>query len=156
MAALVLVKPTGMMWINWSQQDDVIRWKHFLRYWLLVRGIHRSPVNSPHKGQWCGGVFFDLRLNKRLSKQSWGWWFDTLLRPLWRHCNELTLKKAKYTVHPCVCSVGYIHYASKELMHGMRNHRKIMVMRLNLISNTLRVQQKAQYFPDAILREFLK
>ena len=33
-------------------------------------------------------VFFDLRLNKRLSKQSWGWWFETLSRPLWRHCNE--------------------------------------------------------------------
>ena len=32
-------------------------------------------------------VFFDLRLNKRLSKQSWGRWFATLLRPLWRHCN---------------------------------------------------------------------
>ena len=32
-------------------------------------------------------VFFDLRLNKRLSKQSWGWWFVTLSRPLWRHCN---------------------------------------------------------------------
>ena len=32
-------------------------------------------------------VFFDLRLNKRLSKQSGGWWFNTLLRPLWRHCN---------------------------------------------------------------------
>ena len=35
---------------------------------------------------WC---FFDLRLNKRLSKQSWGWWFETLSRPLWRHCNAL-------------------------------------------------------------------
>ena len=32
-------------------------------------------------------VFFDLRLNKRLSKQSSGWWFKTLSRPLWRHCN---------------------------------------------------------------------
>ena len=32
-------------------------------------------------------VFVDLRLNKRLSKQSWGWWFETLSRPLWRHCN---------------------------------------------------------------------
>ena len=32
-------------------------------------------------------VFFDLRLNKPLSKQSWGWWFETLPRPLWRHCN---------------------------------------------------------------------
>ena len=32
-------------------------------------------------------VFFDLRLNKRLSKTSWGWCFETLSRPLWRQCN---------------------------------------------------------------------
>ena len=31
-------------------------------------------------------VFFDLRLNKRLTKQSWVWWFETPSRPLWRHC----------------------------------------------------------------------
>ena len=34
------------------------------------------------------GVFFDLRLNKRLSKQPWGWWFETLSWSLWRQCNE--------------------------------------------------------------------
>ena len=33
-------------------------------------------------------VFFDLRLNILLSKQSWGWWFETKSRPLWRHCNR--------------------------------------------------------------------
>ena len=33
------------------------------------------------------GVFFDLRLNKRLSKQPWGWWFETPSSSLWRHCN---------------------------------------------------------------------
>ena len=33
-------------------------------------------------------VFFDLRLNKRSSKQSWGWWFEMLSHPLWRHCND--------------------------------------------------------------------
>ena len=32
-------------------------------------------------------VFFHLRLNKQLSKQSWSWWFETLSRPFWRHCN---------------------------------------------------------------------
>ena len=31
--------------------DDVIKWKHFPRNWPFVRGIHRSPVNSPYKGQ---------------------------------------------------------------------------------------------------------
>ena len=177
--------------------DDVIKWKHFPRYWPFVRGIHRSPVNSLHNGQWRGAlmfslicvwingwennreagdlrryrahydvivmpsvyssqvcsesnsletgrlgarrdagvsghiygdvmiwwrhqmetfaallavcvgnssvtgkfpakrpvmwsfdVFFDLRLYKRLSKQFWGWWFETPLRPLWRHGND--------------------------------------------------------------------
>ena len=38
--------------------DDVIKWKHFPRYWPFVRGIHRSPVNSPHKGQWRGALMF--------------------------------------------------------------------------------------------------
>ena len=47
---------------SWSstdrRHDDVIKWKHFPRYWPFVRGIHRSPVNSPHKGQWRGALMF--------------------------------------------------------------------------------------------------
>ena len=69
--------------------DDVIKWKHFPRYWPFVRGIHRSTVNSPHKGQWHGALVFsfDLGLNERLSRQSWGWWFETQSCSLWRHSN---------------------------------------------------------------------
>ena len=40
--------------------DDVIKWKHFPRYWPFVRGIHRSPANAPHKGQWRGALMFSL------------------------------------------------------------------------------------------------
>ena len=40
--------------------DDVIKWKHFPRYWPFVRGIHRSQVNSPHKGQWRWALIFYL------------------------------------------------------------------------------------------------
>ena len=40
--------------------DDVIKWKHFPRNWPFVRGIHRSPVNSPHKGQWRGALMLPL------------------------------------------------------------------------------------------------
>ena len=36
-------------------------------------------------------VFFDLRLNKRLSNQSWGWWFETPPRSLWRHRNKICI-----------------------------------------------------------------
>ena len=42
------------------RHDDVIKWKHFTRYWLFVRGIHRWLVNSPHKGQWRGAFMFSL------------------------------------------------------------------------------------------------
>ena len=50
------------------------------------RGIPRQrPVTR------CLGVFFDLRLNKRLSKQSWGRRFETPSHPLWCHCNVLLL-----------------------------------------------------------------
>ena len=40
--------------------DDVIKWKHLPRNWPFVRIIHRSPVNSPHKGQWRGALMFSL------------------------------------------------------------------------------------------------
>ena len=40
--------------------DDVIIWKHFPGYWSFVRGIHRWPVNSPHKGQWREALMFSF------------------------------------------------------------------------------------------------
>ena len=40
--------------------DDVIKRKHFPRYWPFVRGIHRSAVNSSHKGQWRGALMFSF------------------------------------------------------------------------------------------------
>ena len=69
--------------------DDIIKWKHFPRYWTFVRRITRSPVNSPHKGQCRGALMFSLifaRKKKRLSKESW---FKTPSRSSWRHCNDL-------------------------------------------------------------------
>ena len=46
--------------LSTSYHDGVIKWKHFPRYWPFVRGIHRSPVNSPYKGQWHGALMFSL------------------------------------------------------------------------------------------------
>ena len=76
--------------IQHFEHDDVIKWKHFPRHWPFVRGKHRSPVNSPQKDQWRGALMFSLicALNKRLSKQSWCWWFETPSRSSWRHFNE--------------------------------------------------------------------
>ena len=52
-------------WIGWRSgyphdHYDVIKWKHFPRHWPFVRGIHRSPVNSPHKGQWRAALMYSL------------------------------------------------------------------------------------------------
>ena len=68
--------------------DGVINWNYFPLYWPFVRGIHRSPVNYRTKPvSWSFDVIYDLRPNKRLSKQPWGKWFETPLHSLWRHCN---------------------------------------------------------------------
>ena len=48
------------VWGYFLSHDDVIKWKHFLRYWPFVRGIHHSPVNSHHKGQRSGALMFSL------------------------------------------------------------------------------------------------
>ena len=50
-------------------------------------------------------VFFDLRLNKRLSKQPWGWWFETPSWSLWRHCNDLDHSAS-------VCFPWYLSHAN--------------------------------------------
>ena len=50
-----------VLWVTlYRVHDDVIKWKHFPRNWPFVLGIHRSPVNSPHKGQWRGALMFSL------------------------------------------------------------------------------------------------
>ena len=63
------------MCIFYFVHDDVINWKHFPRYWPFVRGIHRPPVNSPHKGQWRGALMFSLigvRINGSVNKREAG------------------------------------------------------------------------------------
>ena len=58
------IRRTHEGWKPWERfpqcHHDVIKWKHFPRYWPFVRGIHRWPVNSPHKGQWHEALMFSL------------------------------------------------------------------------------------------------
>ena len=55
---------------------------------LLALCAGNSPVTGEFSPQRPVTQSFDLRLKKRLSKHSWGWWFETLSCSLWRHCNE--------------------------------------------------------------------
>ena len=90
-------------WFIWEKQTNTSnkdlmtlldsRWRHQMETFSALLAI--CAGNSPVPGEcppqrpvtWSFDVFFDLHLNKRLSKESWGWWFETLLRPLWSHCN---------------------------------------------------------------------
>ena len=59
-ATTVIIAHRVTFSVNSVVHDDVIKWKKFPRYWPFVRGIHLSPVNSPHKGQWRGALVFSL------------------------------------------------------------------------------------------------
>ena len=60
---------------------------------LLAHCVGNSPVTGEFPSQrpvmWSFDVFLDLWLNEQFSKQSWGWWFETPTRSLWRHCNAI-------------------------------------------------------------------
>ena len=68
-------------------------WRHQMETFSAILAI--CAGNSPVPGEFSAqrpvtrrfDVFFDLSLNKRLRKQSWGWWFKTISCPLWRHFN---------------------------------------------------------------------
>ena len=61
----LMLQPCILHPIQYTRDDDVIKRKHFPRYWPFVRGIHRSQVNSPHKGQWCGALMCSLICARR-------------------------------------------------------------------------------------------
>ena len=71
-------------------------WRHqmetFSALLALCAGNSPVPGEFPSQRPVTRGfdVFFDLPPNKRLSKQSWGWWFETLSCSLWRHCNVIS------------------------------------------------------------------
>ena len=99
--------------------DDVIKWKHFPCYWPFLIGIHRSPVDSPHKGQWRGVFMYSL-----ICDWTRGWVNNRDTGDLRRHgthcdvtvvmdykChawNSMTIINIEppYVVH---CSYEYIH-----------------------------------------------
>ena len=83
-------------WTTASSIDDVVAWwRHQMETFSALLAI--CAGNSPVIGEFPAqrpvtrtfDVFFDLRLNKPFSTQSWGWWFETPSRPLCRHRNGI-------------------------------------------------------------------
>ena len=78
-------------------------WQHQTETFSALLALYagNSPVTGEFPTHRPGtrslDVFGDLRLNKRLNKQSWGWWFKTPSLPLWRHCNVIW--KTEFSLH---------------------------------------------------------
>ena len=69
-----------------SRCNRVSCWHHQMETFSALRAICEFPAHRPVTQSF--DVFFDLRPNKRLSKQSWGWWFETPFRPPQRYHND--------------------------------------------------------------------
>ena len=99
---VITVKANNML------HDDVIKWKHFPRYWPFVRGIHRSPVNSPHKGQWRGALMFTL-----ICTRIKGWVNN-------REAGDLRRYRGHYDVTVMhTCTHTHIHPTDKTYFDGL-------------------------------------
>ena len=80
-------------------------WRHQME--TFSASLALCAGNSPVPGEFPSqrpvtrrfDIFFHLCLNKRLSKQSWGWWFETPSWSLWRHCNAMAWREATWTLY---------------------------------------------------------
>ena len=107
---------------------DLSSWRHQMEAFsvLLALCAGNSPVTDEFLTQRpvmrSFDAFFDLRLNKRLSKHSWGWWFEAPSHPLWHHCNDIilnnwcvvygavSLQRGQFTLLDTVYSQVRCHY----------------------------------------------
>ena len=106
------------IWLKWLNNQDAAL---ILTWWIMMTSSNGNifHVTGPLCGEitgpdefptqrsvtWRFGAFFDLRLNKRLSKQSWGWWFETPPWSLWRQCNVFVVCEATQLRWYCVLKI---------------------------------------------------
>ena len=87
--------------------DDVMKWKHFPRYSPFVREIHRSPVNSHHKGQWCRALMSSLTcdwINNWVNNREGG-----SLRRHHAHYDVIVMTERVMKSWPYVLDISKIH-----------------------------------------------
>ena len=113
-------------------QNDVIKWKYFPCYLALVRGVHRRPVDSPHKGQWCAPLMLAL-----ICAWTNAWTIIRYAGDLRRHCvhydtTVMMSPYASYIVHTTAFSrfvinvqftfqlhfQSYWHHARSKISHS--------------------------------------
>ena len=91
-------------------------WRHPMETFSVLLAI--CAGNSPVTGEaqrpvtWSFDVFFDLCLNKQLSKQWWGWWFEMPSSSLLHHCNDLADLEIQWPSSDSVLTESWICWFS--------------------------------------------
>ena len=120
--------------------EDFIWWRHQMETFsaLLTLGAGNSPVTGEFPAQRpvtrSFDVLFDLRLNKRLSKQPWGWWFETTSCSLWHHplmisvhhqyCQETQTEANKESNNNCELCPGNHIFHKIDIHHTFLSKQK--------------------------------
>ena len=115
------------IWGRWLQKQvspqpwisNCIKWKHFLWYWPFVRGIHRSPGNSPRKGQWRGALIFSL-----ICAWIYGWVKN-------REAGDLRRHRAHYTVI-VISMIWHPHNFSRSFFYSWLGEDGLVWMMVNI------------------------
>ena len=131
---ICLFDPNGL-----SREQEHTSVKHLVGSWwchqmetfsaLLALCAGNSPVTGEFPTQRPVArsfyVFFDLRVDKRLSKQSRGWWFGRPPSSLWRHCNVYPKFYGIVSICSCTESWSFAFFDLYGLVHGCLFHPSI-------------------------------
>ena len=137
--------------LGWCNiHDDVIKWKHFPRNWPFVWGIHRSPVNSQHKGQWREALMFSL-ICARIN----GWVNNGEAGELWRyraHCDVIVMFFPSF----CYCRYtlklrGFNTVQILSQRHGQwRNEQRIIWLSFRFSTATVKTEIKSRHVQQSV------
>ena len=141
--------------VNCLEHILFIKWKHFPRYWPFLRRIHRSPVDSPHKGQWHGALMFSL-----ICAWTNSWATNGDAGDVRRHCTHYDVIVMNLPDALCVnVFVGYINVlsasSSDKTSYRIRYweikwHAEFRASVVLNALNTLSPRQDGRYFADDI------
>ena len=137
-------------------------WRHQMETSSALLAI--CAGNSPVSGEFPAqrpvtrsfDVFFDLRPNKRLSKQSRGWWFETLSSPLWRHRNVYQYARAVSDRGAAFdACIGFMDGTARPIARPTENQRvtfSVMVINLNLhvVLHEPRIFYPSGHWPETV------
>ena len=100
----------SLVLVSCQNHHGVMKWKHFSRYWPFVRGIHQSPVDPPHNGQWRGALMLSL-----IRAWTHGWVNNPDVGDLRNHRAHYDVTLMLFMLASLVLIQRYVHSSSDKV-----------------------------------------